>query len=177
MDVRNQVRRNHGLRKDLFNRTVPPAKNFTIWAFFLVGVVFFGGAGIWAEVWSYFSKAHSPSFDSLRTALVTFFPAIVGGAVFQLVLEKNNTVQMKAFAFALLVPISLAFFYCFTKNYDGEGGVYTDLLSVVFTLLSLWVWWLANSSNPDFVDQIDILAPVGGDVNDELAGDLDGFRE
>lgn len=60
---------------------------------FWIGLVFAGGMGIWVEVWNLamtaFADPTRVGLDSLRTAISTFFPAVIGATSLQMAFEDE----------------------------------------------------------------------------------------
>ncbi len=151
----------------LCHRTKAPLLHFTYWGFMLLGVIFFGGAGIWYEL-IHFDAAH---IDSLKSALLTFPPAIIGGAGMQLVFERGATNQLRMFAI-IMVFLVLLILFLVKASLETPAYIFTSILCAI---ASLWVWWIANALNGDLKDNIDPQAPIGGDATQDPPGKTDGF--
>jgi hypothetical protein len=159
-------------RDDLKRRWRQPFNHATFCFYFASSVLFIGSIGIWLE---FAFLAHSEWNDStnLKSALATFFPALIGSTCLQLLLQ-NTLKALKAFSIAFML-----FFFAI----GGWLILDRDLSSwIAFpvglgsTLASLWYWWIANADNADFYDDQPPTASVGGeDTGRQLDGTLAGF--
>lgn len=147
---------------------------------FWVGVVVFGGLGVWFEFYSLvkeiiFSAKPLPpdALRPLRIAVAVFFPAIAGATSLQIVFEENTKAH-KGFA----VCAGLLFILCLIPTTDrdlpdGCGLILGFFLSIV----SLWIWCAANGRSLTYHSSPD--APVGEKPFDEKMsgdGDLAGLK-
>ena len=160
-------------RADLVRRTRKPLSHVTFVMHFLLSVVAIGGLGLWVELLNY-SRASTPeNLMSVRTAMATFFPALIGSTCLQMIL---GTFLKQLRLFALCFTVIFAVIGSWLIFDRGLGSAPALLIGTVASLCSLWFWWIANADNPDFQDET--LAPtaaVGGNTDRALGGDLGGF--
>lgn len=160
------------LRRDVWRRTTRPAAHATFVFFFFGSVVLIGGLGIWVELINA-AKAPSPTdFLPVRTAMATFFPALIGSTCFQIVLGKYLK-ALRAVAFVgTTIIAAVGFWLVLDRNLSTALSLSIGTLA---SLVSLWFWWIANADNPDFFDEPLDQAALGGSTDRPLGGDLGGF--
>lgn len=167
----------HLLGQELSERTRRPCAHPSFIIYFFVAIVLFSPLGVWLELYVYLlpdpSSSPAQPSDSLRTAVLTFFPAAAGTAAMQLFWGDPRK-HVRSFAFLLFVIfliVSLVLFPARVSNAWALG------VGTFASVASLWVWWIANSKQPELLDVVDPSAPVGGaHLGDPLDGDLDGFK-
>lgn len=166
------------LGRELKKRTVDPIGHVSFTLFFLVAVILLGGAGVWLELHSYFSyvpTAEKPtaSLAALRTAVITFFPALAGSSCMQLIWVNDELKSLRAFATSILVILFIA------AVAIAPDKISTNLALVIggiSSCIAFWMWWIANADHPGLKDIDDPDASLGNrDPSGELSGDLDGF--
>jgi len=162
--------------RELSKRTCDPLSHFSFVAYFLIAVVVLGGMGVWLELYSHLFLEHTTpentrSLASVRTALITFFPALAGSACMQLIWAENNQKSLRAFAAAVLVLLTMGALMIAPTAVRHEVALG---VGAFFSLIALWTWVIANAKQQDLLDPD---APLGKkDLNAELAGNLDGFE-
>jgi hypothetical protein len=160
---------------ELKRRFLAPVRHVTFWVYLILAVIIFGGFPIWLEVVFYFNADIHESTSHLRTALVAFFPALIGSVSFQLIFEEvGRNKRMLAFAMFVVVFFSLIGVILILARSIADYVA----IPVAFGLCAFAVleWWIANGLNPTFQDDLDVEAPVGGPPSHPPAGDLTGFR-
>lgn len=132
-----------------------PLKCVIFWVYFIVGVLLFGGAGIWS-LW------FSSSKPSLLMAVCSFYLAIAGASCMDFIFSEDERKYIRGFSifWAMLLCV-LTLFAFFKENY---------WIASLATIISLVLWWLANAENPKLTDIARPLSPVGGDANGEVNG-------
>lgn len=162
------------LWRELKKRTLQPLRHPSFVIYFVVAVIVVGGAGVWLELITYLQAVAAkrcPSLDALRTALVTFFPALAGCACLQLIWAEDHQRALRAFAILVLFAVSiLALVLGLIPAIEHRTALFIGLFP---SAIALWIWWVANAKQPDLLDPD---APTGGDPNGPLAGDLRGFK-
>lgn len=164
------------LGRELKKRTLEPFSHASFVIYFVVAVIAIGGVGFWIELYSYLlhvtqTPEQTDPLASLRTAVITFFPALAGSACLQLVWAENHQKSLRAFGvlfLCLMTVIALAI------SPSVVGNRWALILGSISSIASLWTWWIANAKQQDLLD-IDPEAPLGGDKDAKLAGDLSGF--
>lgn len=161
---------------ELWNRTKEPAAHASFVMYFLIAVVVIGAGGVWIELYSLLFLADtdcpsSSSVSGLRTAIITFFPALAGTACMQLVWAEDKNKSLRSFAVTALVLITIL---AIGISPSVIGSMTVFIFGLLASLLALWLWWIANSKDPDLLDP-NLEAPLGKDPRSELSGDLTGF--
>ena len=153
---------------ELWRRTCRPVGQFVYWTFFGLSVVALGGLGLWLELLEYSSGEAGGVF----TALITFFPALIGSCCLQMAFESNHR-RLLAFA---LICATIALMSAATLFSTHPRTTWTWAMAIFACLLSLWIWWIANADNLALHDEPTIDAPVGGDPDALLVGDTANFK-
>lgn len=164
------------LWRELRKRTIDPAQHVSFVLYFLIAVLLFGGAGVWTEMRAYLLFVPTPdqpfpSLGSLRTAVITFFPALAGSSCMQLIWAEDHERSLRAFAFSIIaILVGAIFLLTPAAVSDASALVGGGAASVV----ALWSWWIANAKQRDLLD---LDASTGrSDTSGELPGSLDGFK-
>ena len=160
------------LGKELRRRTRIPLSHATFVTYFVGAVVIIGGLGIWVEALNAARAGGAVDLSPLRTAIATVFLAMIGSACFQLILG-NSLKQIRAVAFFSSVVAALIGLWLMTDDGLADWGAL--LIGGGVYLYSLWIWWITNADNGDFLDHPSVDDTIGGDVDQPLTGDLDGF--
>lgn len=167
------------LGKELRRRTLDPLYHPSYVIYFFVAVVIAGAAGIWLELATYFvlasnavsNAAPAPSLAAVRTAFISFFPALAGSACLQLIWAEGHQRSLRAFAaLILIVLLILALIIGLVPAIPHDGALW---LGSFASLVALWMWWVANAKQKDLMD-LDVA--TGGDPSAPLAGDLQDFQ-
>jgi hypothetical protein len=168
------------LRKEIFNRTKKPLKHPSFIIFFILAVLGFSATGIWLELYEYVyisSKEPADSINrlgSLRTAVITFFPAVAGTAAMQLIWSEQAK-HFRSVAFLTLVIFFVVAIWIFPDSRITIGSAL--IVGSIASLFSVYVWWIANANQADLLDAITPSAPVGGDnLKGPLSGSLNDFQ-
>ncbi len=161
---------------DLKRRLCQPMKQETFWFYFFGCVVGLGSFGLWEPVlrwWWFGSLPKTELLKTIVTASYSYFVAVAATALvdiqLKLDLEKPTKVVLSicgviAFGCAVLVAFGPS----------PERSMYPAIFG---TILSLFLWWIANGENPDLADKpISQEAAMGGNPKEELPGDLSDFR-
>lgn len=163
------------LGRELLKRTVDPAQHVSFVIYFVVAVIVFGAAGIWTELYSHFfpgtpAPVTSQTFESLRTAVMTFFPALAGSSCMQLIWAEDGR-SLRAFAIFIMTILVISVFFIAPRSIPD---VLALTIGAISSLVALWTWWIANSKQRDLLDPD---ASTGGkDTSGDLPGSLDGFK-
>jgi hypothetical protein len=164
------------LRNELWRRTKGPAAHASFVMYFLIAVFLIGAGGVWLELYSLLVLAEtanstSPSVSGLRTAVITFFPALAGSACMQLVWAEGKNKSLRSFAVVALVVMTIVAIGI-SPSVISSKTVF--VVGAIASLLALWIWWIANADQPSLLDT-NLEAPLGKDPQSELSGNLDGF--
>ncbi|WP_287285871.1 hypothetical protein [Mesorhizobium sp.] len=161
------------LGRELCRRFTTPMPHFTFWVYLILGVFVCGGFGIWFELVPYLYATNPGKLDGVFTALLTFFPTLVGSATLHLIFAENEK-PLKAFSLLYCAGfVLLACWLGFAKPTDMRLAIGGATVGAVASVL---IWWLANGLDPAFQDQLTPNAPVGGDTDVAPPGDLSGFK-
>lgn len=165
------------LASEIRDRTKKPAKHPSFIVFFLIAVLGFGALGIWLELYVYVypdPAATVPlSSDALRTAILTFFPAVAGTAAMQLIWAES-TKHFRSAAFLVLALFLVMTLVLFPARISNGSALF---FGVAASILSLWVWWIANAKQVDLLDALNPTAAVGGeDAGAPLPGSLSDYE-
>lgn len=165
------------LGREIKRRTIEPAAHVSFALYFFVAVILLGGAGVWLELHSYLSYAPTPdkptaSAAALRTAVITFFPALAGTSCMQLIWVNSDFRSLRAFATSVLVVLFIAAVAIAPDNISTSLALWVGCLA---SCIAFWMWWIANAEQTGLMD-VDAYATVGKkDPTGKLPGDLDGF--
>jgi hypothetical protein len=166
------------LYRELKERTLIPFRHFSFVAYFFIAVFAVSGAGVWLEIYNFFlippDLASEPTAP-LRTAIVTLIPALAGSATLQVIWAENNKKSLRAFAALILFVLTfVALAISPTKAVSKEFAL---TIGGIAAFAAMWMWWIANAKQQDFLDPIDPDAPVGKkDLDEKLSGSLDEFK-
>jgi len=164
------------LARELKKRTIEPLAHVSFVIYFVVAVIVIGGIGFWIELYAYLLFATPPAgqadpVSALRTAIITFFPALTGSACLQLVWAESHQKSLRAFGILFLCLMTVMALAISTNAVGNRSAL---VVGFVASIAALWTWWIANARQKDLLD-IDPDAPLGGKQDASLSGDLDGF--
>lgn len=162
-----------GLKADLRRRTFEPLRHVSFVCYFLVAVAGVGALGIWVELINLCLAKPPLDPSALRTAIATFFPALVGSTCFQVVLGRYLKALQAAIFLATSILLAIAGWLISAHSLSFTISL---PIAVLASLVSLWLWWIANADNPDLADEALVDAPTGGAVGQTLSGNLEGFQ-
>jgi len=159
--------------RELRRRLVEPARHFSFWGFLVFGIIIFGGSGFWFECAKHYFSAHDNS-DAIRTALVTFAPAVAGFASLQIIADKNAKQQWRLSGGLCIAILALtAGWLTFDHSMRAWlGFIYAGL----FAAFAIVIWWVGNADELFLQDETDPAAPVGGDTDAPPVGDVSNFK-
>lgn len=168
----------HLLAKSIFARVVSPLREPTYIFYFLVCMVA-GAIGIWAamtEAWLALDDDWSfhpiLSDDGTFKAIVTFFVALGSASCAKIVMIEDEEKHLRAlFTLLLFVFAVIATAAFFIRYHDSTNGM---PLAIVGTALAAFTWWIANWDE-DSYGQGKNDASLGGDPENEAAGDTEGY--
>ncbi|WP_133116113.1 hypothetical protein [Mesorhizobium wenxiniae] len=161
------------LGREAKRRFVKPIGQVNFWTYLVLAIFSLGGLPIYIE-WFRMTNSPAHNVDGVKLALFTVFPAIMGASAVQLVLDKDNSpIRM-----AGLGSLVLCFVVTFTliANIFSIPDKWSIITGILFCLLAVLTWWVANGLDPIFEDTIRPDDSVGGDVKAKLDGDLNGIK-
>lgn len=161
------------LGAELVRRTKRPLGQVVYWGFFVLFVVVLGALAFWVEVVQYFKHpAAERDAAAIYMALVTFFPAVIGSACAQMMVEAKNK-RLHMFSLLVFAASLIAGLLLIGAAKPIPAVAWPAACGLSFA--ALWVWWIANADNLALHDDADSDAAVGGDPNAPLAGDFSGI--
>jgi hypothetical protein len=128
------------LPQDLRERFVAPVRSVTFYCHLFVGVVVFGGLGVYFAIW-----ASHWSMRDTSAALLCYFPALAAAAM----LEFDSQAQPYLRSFGIIALV--IFIILFVLGILSKAG-WQFSWSIVGTFLSILFWWVANGLNNRFHD-------------------------
>ena len=157
---------------ELRRRTIAPIRHATFWAYLMLGVIGVGALGVWLEIVRYRYGTNDATSESILTAVVTFFPALIGSSSLQVIFQDTLKPMRAVAMIGLIISIILAS-WLILDHAIPKATAFS--VALVICLVSVWIWWVANADDPTFKDLLDVAAPVGGPPDQPLSGDLTGF--
>lgn len=164
-------------RREVARRTVHPLCDATFIFYVVFGIVVFGGLGVWIEIVEILLSKQAGSNKGVLTALAAFYPALIGSASLQLVLEsvRKSDKLMAVFAVAILLVTIIAALLIGLFKFNNVYVGFSFWGTIGFSIVGIWVWCVANGDNPDL--KTDPSAASGGDTDRTLRGDTRGFKD
>ena len=165
------------LFREIKNRTCTPMKDPAFVIYLLIAIIGLGGLGIWAELIKVvLLNSLDQQFDlnSLQTAIVTFFPALIGTSALQLnyAAVDNDDKILLAFGWLGMFSAIIAAILISTLSYISEKDHYF-YISIVFAIVAVWFWCFTNGYNPNFKSSTE--GAAGGNPLNALKGNTKGF--
>ena len=159
---------------EIRRRTREPVRAVPFVIYVILGIVLFGGLGIWTEILKIIISDKPVEIAGLLTAVMTFFPTLIGSSCIQLVLASSRNKIMMSFALLILfVFLAVAILLPFFSTTHPCAVLAVALFS---SLCGIWTWWFTNSADPTFRHKVPIDAPSGGPTGNPLKGNLSGFQ-
>ena len=170
------------LLSDLKRRTCQPFRSVPFVFYALLTIIVFGGAGVWiktVKIWidagSVFLSMALLQNEGTVAAASTFCLALLGSASHQLILSSTGKADKVIASFAIFACV-IAFLIVVAVRGLYEFKVISYFLPIVFTIVPMWLWWIANSDDPLFAP-ITPDAATGGNPDRALKGNLEGYEE
>ena len=126
---------------ELKRRTKSPLTDLTFIFYVFFGVLVFGGLGVWIEVVKIYIPGQSGDMQGIRTALSVFYPALIGAASLQLVLEsvRKSETLMSVFAVSALLIMIIAAILLGLIEFFQSSATLVFWASCALSVLGLWV--------------------------------------
>lgn len=163
------------LGQQLRRRTFEPATSFPFLVYLLIGIVLFGGLGIWAEVLRIIVAKPPVELQGVIAATITFFPTLIGSTTLQLILASSNTNDKVMISFALLVLFAFLTAAILLPFFSAANPVCVLIWAIGCSIAAVWIWWITNGLDPTFHSRRADDA-TGGDAARAPAGTLSGFQ-
>ena len=170
------------LLSDLKRRTCQPFRSVTFVFYALLTILVFGGAGVWIETFKLWIDAGAVFLsisllqnEGIVAAASTFSLALLGSASNQLILSSTGKADkvIASFAFSTCATV---FVIVVAVRGLYEFRVISYIFPIFFTIVPMWLWWIANSDDPLFAP-ITPDAATGGNPDRALKGNLKGFED
>lgn len=155
--------------KDSWHHSLSKTISIKFWAYFITGIVIFGGIGVWIEVIDLIiEKLKFPNgtldFSKLNGALLFYITTLLGGISSQVFLDDDIPKNIKSGSWILIILV-----YFFTAGIAYTQSEYPDksysyfILCLVLTMVSLSIAWLINAFNKTLDEPMMNTAPLGGE--------------
>lgn len=159
------------LREEVIRRWRAPSKDPTYLIFFVTSLVLFSGAGFWLELLklTFGLGSFEQSGPALRSAIATYFPAILGGTAMQLAISETLRSLRALGQFLAWVFGAIALALVFAVSLPNGWAIF---LGLVGSAAALSFWWIVNADDRALRDDPPPpeAATGGEDVNAPLLG-------
>lgn len=142
-----------------------PLGQLSFWAFLLLAIIGAGGYGVWVELYRW-NNTHNANLSGVIQAIFTYYPALVGASIFQLIFHSDKFVR-SGFTF-IGVSIFLITFFVFPS--PGSINKFTLVGGIILALISIFIWWIANGHDGTYHDNPNPNSSTGGDTKNPLPG-------
>lgn len=163
------------LGRELRKRTCDPITQVPFVIYVFLGIVMFGGLGVWTELYKVALSKSPREIGSLTTAFLTFFPALIGSTTLQLVYSSVNKGDKIIGAFSLFVFCIFVSFAIILPSFSTLCPVTVLVLAIICSICAVWVWWFANADDPTYKRLPPPDSATGGSIDRNLPGSLTGF--
>jgi hypothetical protein len=140
---------------ELVHRFLTPCTSVTFYAHLFLGVVIFGGFGVYFAIY----KSHW-SVEETSAALLSYFAALAGAALLEF--DSENQPYLRSFgliAFGIFIIVFAL--VVLTEHW------FQLFWSLTGTVLGILFWWVANGLNERFND-VKPQSALGGDPSSSL---------
>lgn len=155
----------------LKERFFRPGKHPTFVMYFIGIIIFVGGLGLLEPVISTLFLGESWKTESIRliSACYTYFLAIAATAAVDVILSvRHQKYFLMLFLCSCFIVLSCAFLAVITKAASPAIFGY---------VLALLLWWIGNADNTNLLDTpVKHDAPIGGDAEAKLVGNMNGIK-
>ncbi len=161
------------LAEELWKRLLEPLKQPSFVMYFLLALIL-GAMGVWAALAEgIIARWQDDTQELFFRAFVTFFPAIGSLACVQVIIVEDSQKSLRAlFSLLLIVFLSLAIVSGLAYPQNAPLGFRLTAIGTGLAILSLW---LANNNQEPFKETTDPANSIGGSVENEPAGNTEGF--
>lgn len=165
--------------REIGRRTLSSLTDLTFLFYLFLGVLLFGAIGVWSEVIANLLGGLW-QWDKVLQALSTYYPALIGAACIQLILEANGAEKrifdrpMTVVSLFLLIGATVTGFLIRLFEANNTYLEFCFWGTIALSVFGLWVWAIANCDNPDL--KTDPYAASGGKTNRALKGNIEGFK-
>lgn len=159
----------------LWQRTSLPIHHPSYVIFFFVAILIIGPAGVWIEIYNYYTSPIT-NLSALKSSFMSFIPAFVTATCLQSIWAEGKSKAFRSFCILILVICTL----CLLLSTSGAlSKVSTLVYASISTTAALWMWWIVNANQVDYLDDDEdvSLNPTGSDdMSMELQGDLSQYQ-
>lgn len=158
---------------ELRNRMCEPIKQPSFVMYFILALIL-GAMGVWvALAESIIAKWQHDTQEPLFRALVTYFPAIGSLACAQVIIIEDSQKSLRAlFTLLLIIFLTLAIISGLAYPHNETMGFRLTMFGTGLAALCLW---LANHNQEPFKETTNPADSIGGALENELAGDTEGY--
>lgn len=154
--------------QELRKRTCEPARNVAFVFYSFLATIVFGCLGIWIEI-------YKAEFGGVITAVIAFFPTLIGPTALQLILASHKRNETLFIAFAFLILILSAAAAMVLAGLSSAHQVAALIIGIGWSAIAIWMWWITNGGDPIYKSSPPDAA-TGGDPARGLGGNLSGFQ-
>lgn len=155
--------------KQLKTCIIQPVRYPSFIFYFIVIIIMAGGLGAWLLI---FQIIPSESELDIPRALTTYAVAILAASLVSIILSKKDEHALLLFALFICVICGFLSLGTFTASKSQDAQIY----GIIVTVLSLFLWWVANAENPDLTGLNPNVATGGDPKSQKLSGDLSGLQ-
>ena len=158
---------------ELWSRLKEPLKQPSFVIYFLLALLL-GATGFWMTLAErMLAASHTDTQHSLFRALLSVFPAIGTLACVHVIIVEDSKKSLRAlFVLLVFAFVSLAILSRIVYPQSETLGFTLTYIGTGFAALS---WWIANADPQRFTERPDPDAPIGGSVENDPAGNTEGF--
>jgi hypothetical protein len=163
------------LGRELQKRTWEPLGSVAFVVYFFLSTILFGCLGISIEVVKVMRSPGPVELAGIITAVIAFFPTLVGPTALQLVFASHKRNDTAFLAIAVLILCVSAVTAIVLAIFSPIHPVPVLVIGIGCSVVAIWMWWIANGDNPTFKSTPPDAA-TGGDPTRGLGGTLSGFQ-
>lgn len=154
--------------KDSWHHSLAKAISIKFWAYFLTGIVIFGGIGVWLEVVDLLIEHHKfpqnkIDYSKLNSAMLFYITTLLGGICSQVFLDEDIPKNIKSGSWLLII---LVYFFtagvAYTQSKIPHSSDRFFVFCLILTIISLSIAWLINTFNRS-LDEQPSTTMLGGD--------------
>lgn len=158
------------LGRTLRDRFLKPFTKPTYVFYFILSMAI-GAVGIWITLIES-SLGVTTATPAVLQSMLTFFAAVGSISCVQVLIMEDEDKHLRVlFVLLLFLFLALAGFAAIAEQLLPKLLVPTVVAGVALAMVT---WWIANWDDKKF-SQTSAQAPLGGDVDDDAAGDIEGF--
>jgi hypothetical protein len=129
--------------------------------YFVAIILLIGGLGVWISV-------YKKDWEVVPRDMSTYLLAILAASAADLVLSKKSTRSLQMLGLFVLVTGG----FLAVLSQANTNVIRAYVYAIVGTLMALLLWWVANSIRRDIFGPAEPIDALGGQLHEELTGDL-----